>query len=649
SSSLSALTSAAAAFASAQMRKCLLTPLASWPKALLRSASSSSSSPSRRSILASAPTAASHSNASTAATISSTSQTPSSVASASIQHAQSTIPHHRQYQTATPPTTTASTTTSSPPPKHPSTASSHARKNPLTDFCPTEITTLPNGLKVASQDAPGHFVTVGVYIDAGSRYEAEEFAGASHILERMAFKSTKNFSVEELMATLEKLGGNVMAHSSREAMMYHAAVFRQDLPQMVNILSEVILRPSINPQELDEVKELTSYEIGDLKWKMDAVLPEKLQQIAFGALSRHPKSSQTNRLMVSVVNDADDAYIPSGETLGRPLLCELEELDQLSTETIKKYHETWYTPDRMVLAAVGVPHEDLVKLAEKYFLVNELKPASDKVKKLQKKLSQPAKYTGGIAVIDTAGGPISPNPDDRLLTHVYIAFEAPGMSDPDVYAIATLATLMGGGGSFSAGGPGKGMYTRLYTEVLNRYHWVENCNMLSFSYLDTGLFGITASVTPSAETHQHIITILCHQLLHMTERIHPFSVELEDIGRQVLVQGTRVDVTEMCRRVDVLTADDLKRVARRIVLGEDLESPFRFDDGGNNGGFKHWVRSGEKGPTVLVHGPLTGAKDAIWDVEKQVREWGLGGKVAGGAGGSASGSKRGFWGFGGRR
>ena len=56
---------------------------------------------------------------------------------------------------------------------------------------------------------------------------------------------------------------------------------------------------------------------------------------------------------------------------------------------------------------------------------------------------------------------------------------------------------MGGGGSFSAGGPGKGMYSRLYLNVLNRYHWIYSATAYHHSYADTGLFCIHGSCHPS--------------------------------------------------------------------------------------------------------------------------------------------------------
>jgi mitochondrial-processing peptidase subunit alpha len=81
-------------------------------------------------------------------------------------------------------------------------------------------------------------------------------------------------------------------------------------------------------------------------------------------------------------------------------------------------------------------------------------------------LTAHAQYTGGFLTIPAA--PLM-NPSQPLLTHIHLAFEAPPIRSNDIYAVALLQTLLGGGGSFSAGGPGKGMYSRLYTHVLNQH------------------------------------------------------------------------------------------------------------------------------------------------------------------------------------
>ncbi|KAI8917659.1 Metalloenzyme, LuxS/M16 peptidase-like protein [Powellomyces hirtus] len=478
----------------------------------------------------------------------------------------------------------------------------------------TQITTLPNGLRIASQEAPGHFVAVGVYVDAGTRYEGDELGGCSHVLDRTSFKSTKKYTTEQLVQQLESLGGNVVAHSSREAIMYQGAVFRHDLDKMVQIFGQVVRHPLLNPEEMDDTRQTTLYEIQDLSQRPDMMLPEYVHATAF--------RSKTNG---------------TPDTLGRPLLCSIEKLEKLSPDLLHKYRDIWYTPERIVVAGIGMDHQMLVDLAKREF--GDMASATPEVTKIQKELTKPAEYVGGIEIIDTKDEPPSPNPDDRPLTHIYIAFEALSMSDPDIYALATLTSLMGGGGSFSAGGPGKGMYTRLYTQVLNRYHWVESCNMVNFSYLDTGLFGIQAAVPPSPEAHAQIIPILCDQLLRMTTEIgreelsraknqlkssllmslESKVVELEDIGRQVMVHGKRLGVTEMCDRIEALTAEDLKRVARRVILGHDVQSPLDYNDPAQ----KHWTRTGDGRATVVVQGPIF-ENDAMLQMEKHLRDWRMG-------------------------
>ncbi|TPX46209.1 hypothetical protein SeLEV6574_g03343 [Synchytrium endobioticum] len=488
---------------------------------------------------------------------------------------------------------------------------------------PTQVTTLDNGLRVATQESPGHFVAAGVYIDTGTRYEDDETAGASHILDRMSFKSTEEFTTTQLVSQLEKLGGNIVAHSSREAVMYQAAVFRHDLPKVMQIFSQVINHPLLLPNELDETRTTTMYEIADFSQKPDTMLPEVVHEIAFG--------ETTPENVGSLRNCWTSTRSPKVNTLGRPLLCPRDVLDNITPDVLRKFKETWYTPNRMVIAGVGMDHAMMVDLATKYF--GQMRHPSPEILQKQHDLSKPATYTGGIRIIDTSSDPPPANPDERPLTHVYLAFEALSMSDPDIYALATLASLMGGGGSFSAGGPGKGMYTRLYTNVLNRYYWVEQCNMVSYSYLDTGLFGITASVPPSDESHVGVLPVLLDQLMWMITTIggdelaraknqlkssllmslESKMLELEDIGRQVMVHGQRLSVNEMIRRIEDLTSEDLMRVARRIVLGEDIPSPLKYDDGWT----RPWVRTGRGNPTVLIQGPI-GEKDPLTEVEKLV-------------------------------
>lgn len=99
-------------------------------------------------------------------------------------------------------------------------------------------------------------------------------------------------------------------------------------------------------------------------------------------------------------------------------------------------------------AASGVDHEDLLSVAE---------PLLADLPSFNEPIPVETQYVGG----DWRQSVDSPK------SHVAIAFEVPGgwRNEKDSYAVTVLQTLLGGGGSFSAGGPGKGMYSRLYTRV----------------------------------------------------------------------------------------------------------------------------------------------------------------------------------------
>ncbi|KAJ1542713.1 Mitochondrial-processing peptidase subunit alpha, partial [Cladochytrium tenue] len=300
---------------------------------------------------------------------------------------------------------------------------------------PTEITTLPNGVRVASQDAPGHFVTVGAYVDVGSRYETDETAGFCHMLDRLSYKGTKSFTRDQLLSEIEALGGNFFSQTSREATIYQAAVFRKDLPKAVHLLSEVVTEPVISAEEVDAAKETIQYELLDMQWRLDSSLQEKLQRLAFGGLGwlgdqAHLITAKKDDACATSALDRELDAVRGVAGVGRSMICTDASLAATSAEAVRAFRSLWYTPDRIVVAGVGMPHQELVDLARASF--GTLPPATSEVLRRHTTLSVPSSYTGGIVLIDTANGPTSPFPDDQNLTHVFIAFEAPSLLDPDV-------------------------------------------------------------------------------------------------------------------------------------------------------------------------------------------------------------------------
>jgi mitochondrial-processing peptidase subunit alpha len=409
-----------------------------------------------------------------------------------------------------------------------------------------ELSTLKNGLRVATVPVPGHFSAMGIYVTSGSRFEGKQFSGISHLVDRLAFKSTKSRSAEEMENELNSLGGNYMCASSRETMMYQACVFNDDVDGMFELLADTVKSPQITEEEVELQKMAVSYELSEIWQKSELILPE-----------------------LSCV-----AAYEGG--LGNPLLCPEERLDVINADLIQKYRNAFYSPDRMVAAFIGIDHDRAVQLAEQHL--------GDMVSSGKSTIEiPPSKYVGGRIHIP-APQPIGNLP---VFYHLHIVFEGLSILDPDVYALAVLQTLLGGGGSFSAGGPGKGMYSRLYTNVLNQYGYIESCLSANTSYSDSGTFGISASCPPNATPY--LSHVICHQLgllrdtgagaLTFTEvsraknqlkssllmNLESKMVELEDVGRQVQLTGERVPVDEMCDKIEALSVEDIRRVADRIL------------------------------------------------------------------------------------
>ncbi|WVN88616.1 uncharacterized protein L203_103827 [Cryptococcus depauperatus CBS 7841] len=487
----------------------------------------------------------------------------------------------------------------------------------LTSTC--TITTLPNKLRVATEPVPGHFHAVGVYIDAGSRYESHRTSGVSHLLDRLAYKSTDKHTDEEMTRIIDSLGSQVTCSSSRETIMYQSTVFPQSLPLALELISSTIRHPLLLPAEVEAQKEAAAYEIREIRAKPELILPEIAHTVAF----------QDN-------------------TLGMPLLCPESQLPRLGEKEVRSFMKDWYRPERIVVAGIGMPHEELVKLAERYFgdipdspsiispvprIGTQSQPTDTKSFATGTIIDDESDYERlrGAKAIYTGGELYMDKPEGDLV-HLHVYFEGLGIHDPDIYALATLQTLLGGGGSFSAGGPGKGMYTRLYTKVLNQYHSVDFCQAFHHCYADSGLFGISASVYPQfAGRLVDVIGGQLHSLTgkmwggidanevkraknmlksNLTMALESRLTAVEDLGRQIQIHGHKVPVEVMCAKIDALTLEDLHRVASRI-LRPSLATSDRLNYG---------LGSGKA--TIVAQGP---ALKALGDVRSILKDrWALG-------------------------
>ncbi|OXU19162.1 hypothetical protein TSAR_014823 [Trichomalopsis sarcophagae] len=426
----------------------------------------------------------------------------------------------------------------------------------------TEITTLSNGLRVASENRFGQFFTVGVLIDSGSRYEVAYPSGISHFLEKLAFGSTKSFQDrDDIMLALEKHGGICDCQASRDTFVYAASAERHGLDKVTEVLGDIVFRPRITEEEVNICRQIIQFELETLLTR-----PEQ------------------EPLLMDMIHAA--AY--RDNTLGLPKICPEGNINKIDRKILFTYLKHHHTPKRMVVAGVGVEHKRLVEAVEKYFV--DQKPIweedssliiSDRSKNFVDESI--AQYTGGY-ILEECNVPVYAGPSGLPeLSHIVIGLEGCSHQDPDFVPMCVLNMMMGGGGSFSAGGPGKGMYTRLYTNVLNRYHWLYSATAYNHAYADSGIFCIHASSTPSHV--REMAEVIVHEMVAMTGALSDSElsrakkqlqsmllmnleqrpVVFEDMGRQVLATGERKRPEFFIQAIENTTKDDIIRVARRLL------------------------------------------------------------------------------------
>ncbi|KAG8367310.1 hypothetical protein BUALT_Bualt16G0059000 [Buddleja alternifolia] len=413
--------------------------------------------------------------------------------------------------------------------------------SPLPDFVEpgkTTITTLPNGLKIASEPSANPAASIGLYVDCGSIYETPASYGVTHLLERMAFKSTTNRSHLRIVREVEAIGGNVIASGSREHMTYTYDALKTYVPQMVELLIDSVRNPAF------------------LDWEVN----EQIQKVSADIKE---SSKNPHHLLLEAIHSTGYAG-----PFGNALLASESAVNYLNSNVLEEFIAENYTASRMVLAATGVDHEKLLEYAEP--LLSDLPNVS--------RPSEPKPiYTGGDFR----------RQGDAGMTHFALAFELPGgwFKEKDAIVLTVLQMLMGGGGSFSAGGPGKGMYSRLYLRVLNEHPQIQSFSAFSTICNHTGLFGIQA--TTGSDFAINAIDIAVRELIAVATPGEVDKVQLdrakqstksailmnlesrmvasEDIGKQILTYGERKPVGHFLKAVDEVTAQDIAKTAQKLL------------------------------------------------------------------------------------
>jgi processing peptidase subunit alpha len=164
--------------------------------------------------------------------------------------------------------------------------------------------------------------------------------------------------------------------------MYQAAIFNKDLEKSVELFSSIVKEPLLLEEEVKSTCESSMFELDELEHNMDGLIPEILHKTAY--------------------NNGIDGDSPN--TYGHSLLGSKERLKSVDMEALRAFKDTWYTPERMVIAGVGMEHDLLVELVEKNF--GNIPVTTPEVFKLQIQKKREVSYSGGIKIIDSGKLPV---------------------------------------------------------------------------------------------------------------------------------------------------------------------------------------------------------------------------------------------------
>ncbi len=407
-------------------------------------------------------------------------------------------------------------------------------------------TRLPSGLRVVTDPMDTvETLSIGVWVEAGTRDEPAGINGVSHLLEHMAFKGTERRTARGIAEEMDAVGGHLNAYTARDHTAYYAKVLKDDAELALDIIADILQHSTLDAAELAREQAVVVQEISQAIDTPDDIIFDHLQAVAY-----------------------------PDQPLGRPVLGTEELVRAMTRDTVLDYMRGHYSAPNMVLAAAGrIDHDRLVDLAGQTFS------------------ALPPPQAAPVRSAAYAGGDFRESRDIEQVNLV-VGFDGVAYGDPDYYAASVLSTLLGGG-----------MSSRLFQEVREKRGLVYSIYSFTASYSECGLFGIYAGT--GEDEIEELVPVMCDEIVGVTAGVADAEVEraraqlkasilmslestssrCELLARQVVIYGRPMPVTEVVDRVVAVTPADVARVARRLfatkptvaVLGPLSRAP-AYDD-----------------------------------------------------------------------
>ena len=393
-----------------------------------------------------------------------------------------------------------------------------------------QLTTLPNGLRVITENMPGiRSVAVGCWVDTGTRDENANEAGASHFLEHLLFKGSDDLAAREISERFDAMGAESNAFTSKDHTCFWARLLDEDLPDGLGMLSEMLQRPAFRANEIDAERQVV---IEEINMAEDDPADVAFELFMAGVFESHP--------------------------LEAPVLGTRESIRGMTRDDIHGYWKRRYGAQSVVVALAGsVDHDHVVDQVGELF----------------------GEWSGDP--LDHEYAQIDPPEKVRLLqrdteaAHVILGGAGLDRADERRWAFDVLNTVLGGG-----------MSSRLFTSIREERGLTYSVYSFKTAYADAGTWGVYAGTTPDQVdivldlVHQELDAIVANGITEdELERARGamrggLALAMEDassrmvrLGRAEMIGFEHLSVDERIARVEEVTLDDVRTVAETVLTG----------------------------------------------------------------------------------
>ncbi len=354
--------------------------------------------------------------------------------------------------------------------------------------------TLRNGIRVLTEEmADIGSVTVGVWINVGSRNESANESGISHFIEHLLFKGTKKRNSIDIAREIESVGGVLDAFTSREYTCFFAKVLSKDTALAINLLSDILINSTFDKKELEKERYVILQEI-----KMEEDTPDDL------------------------IHDLFFQAMWKGHSLGQPVLGSMQTVGSISRKDVVSYFKKFYYPGTTIITAAGnLKHNAITELLDHSFGQMEGAP-------------------GTISVSLPVACSVSTF-EQRELEQVHLCFGVPALHKlhPDRYKLILLNTILGGG-----------MSSRLFQEIREKrglaysvYSYLDLCS-------DAGTIAVYAGT--AANVSAKVVCIILDEFEKLKEDI---SRKELSIAKEYLIGSMMIDLESNENRMMKLAKD----------------------------------------------------------------------------------------------